>query len=136
MLCSCTFIDDPIHSVDPRLQPYIDQFFKEASKRGCDCYPQSLRAEIYPLVGGVNGKSFNMGPINTPPHIVIDEDYFNNASELQIERTVYHELGHALFNLEHTNNYGLMDSDGGAYSYESYEFRQSELDKLFKKRCS
>ncbi len=124
---SCTFIDEPKYTVDPKLSAIVDQFFIEAKNRGCDCKPQSLIVEVYPLEDGVNGRSFTIPGVNTIPHIAIDQDFYN---------TIYHELGHAIFNLEHTNNGGLMDYNGGEWHYSTESERKVFLDKLIQSGCN
>jgi hypothetical protein len=132
---SCTFIDEPKYDVDQRLIPYIEEFYKDANNNGCDCRPVSLIAEIVPL-DGVNGESYRIPGVNTIPHIAIDEDYFNNAEYYEVKRTIYHELGHALFNLKHTNNGSIMDSDGGDWIWSTPEEMQVLIDNLIKSGCN
>lgn len=134
--CSVEFI------VDSRLSTYVNSFYYEANKRDKSLQRDNL------VIGIKNGIEKEYGAIaitKTPTafsdkqiYVWIDEDWFLSQNDtLCIETTVYHELGHALLDRDHSNqNISLMNV---ANTYGCYRFfrvgdpldRDSLLDELF-----
>ncbi len=79
------------------LWEYYQRFEEEAALRGenIDLNSKNLTAEIMEIEDyGVAGTcSFSS---HAPNHIVIDESFFNQTSELLKEMVIFHELGHCV----------------------------------------
>ena len=84
-------------NVPVELWDYFERFENEASLRGenIDLSTKNLTAEIMEITeNGVAGTcSFSS---HEPNHIVIDQSFFNQTSDLFKEMVIFHELGHCV----------------------------------------
>jgi len=84
-------------NVPVALWDYFQRFEEEAALRGetIDLNAKNLTAEIMEISeNGVAGTcSYNS---HAPNHIVIDETFFNQTSDLYKEMVIFHELGHCV----------------------------------------
>lgn len=123
--------------VDEKLWPFFEQFEAEAKQRGfsINLVTQQIQARIEPIPAP------NVGLCNRATNnrvIVIDQDFWENRSELKRELLVFHELGHCSLNLEHRedNAGGICNSimrsghEGCVDNYSSVS-RAGYLDELF-----
>jgi len=139
LLCSCA--DDDQAVVSSQLQPYFDLFQEEGRKRGVDVDYNVIQIEgriANLLDSNVNGWcSFN----DEKPHeIIIDEEYWAEATDFDKEFILMHELGHCYLSRLHDDN---VDGTGNCLSimhsstescifpYDD-ETRDGYLDELFK----
>ena len=96
-----------------------------------------------------------LNPVRSRPAIYIDKDYWDNASEMARESTVFHELGHCVLNLEHNDQDVVIKGEKlkkslmapvefGGYKYlANYQYYVDELfsetkltGKDFQKECA
>jgi len=104
---SCTDIVE----TDDELQPYFDLFAAEALERGITV--NYLEERIEGLIQNVTetsvlGQCFRN--VDRPKKGIVDRDYWEDASELEREFLIFHELGHCFLNLEHDDR---VDPDSG-----------------------
>lgn len=111
LISSCSMIEEPEYSVDPQLKQYVDNFYSEMESR--DIYKSRWNLVVR---FGDKSHSFKKGrqrivEINREQfQRFIEEDYV-------IYGDVYHELGHALLDLEHKKEVSLMNY---TYTHTSY----------------
>ncbi len=127
-------------NVPASMWEYFQRFEEEGLERGyvVDLNAQNISAEIREISeDGVAG-SCSYGS-HTPGHIVIDQTFWNQASDLFREMVIFHELGHcSLFrgHSEATNANGTCQSimrSGTGSCRDNYRFttREGYLDELF-----
>lgn len=126
-------------NVDSRLWSYFENFELEARLRGIqiDLVHAEITGEVERIVeDGVAGTCQFGRHIH---HVTIDEDYWNQASQLWREMVVFHELGHCALDrghLETENSNGaclsIMNSgtSGCNLRYNNTN-REYYLDELF-----
>jgi len=136
----------PVYEVPELIQPYIDAFELEASKRGIDLNIDELRVEYGENLNNGQAAGQCTSPlINTSvfvPHIELDTtsaNWTNNIYHREI--LVFHELGHCILDrLEHrddflpNNNISSMMRSTGEQVYGSLLTgfkRDYYLDELF-----
>ena len=126
--------------VHPSLWGYFEAFEKEAAQRGIDIDLQ--KSELTGVIQDLEGERV-AGQCNyhslRPNHVIIDHEFWENASDLVKEMVVFHELGHcelARGHREATGSRGhclsIMRSGGGK-CLDNYRFatRKAYLDELF-----
>lgn len=129
------------YKVDPRLETYMDSFYKEAHARGINP-SHNVRVEI--------GEPSSKHAIGTTArrglHITItiaDWHYENMIREHRdtpqmfdagMENLIFHEMGHAVLDREHCDPcYSIMSSEKSIFEYAWDEgFRTKLIDELFK----
>lgn len=138
-LISCYDIE---WSIDSRLSNHVNSFYIEASKRNVNIKKDNL---VVGIKSGIKSEYGAIAITKKPTrfsdkqiYVWVDEDWYNEQTdELCIETTVYHELGHALLNRDHSNqNISLMNV---ANTYGCYRWfrigdpidRDNLLDELF-----
>ena len=84
------------------LQPYFAKFESEAALRGfdIDLSIQNISAEISEISDDGVAGTCTYGS-NHPGHIVIDQSFWNQASENLKEMVIFHELGHCSLHRGH-----------------------------------
>ncbi|MEM8907356.1 MAG: putative metallopeptidase [Bacteroidota bacterium] len=88
--------------VESELQAYIDRFEEEAALRGqtVDWSTQQLEAQIQEIINPtVAGQCTRHD--DSPNVIIIDSSTWRDASDLEKEYLVFHELGHCYLNRGH-----------------------------------
>ena len=132
-LVACTdFNYTPSYFVMPELQVYVDNFYKEAATH--NSFPRRDKLEVliqdltmYNALGLYWSQNMT---------VAIDRKFFNDHSEsysLEMEAVVFHELGHALLEREHSLKvWSLMNAYycRSCYSRDT-DRRQQYLDELF-----
>jgi hypothetical protein len=110
----CEFDYETEFYVDPRMEPYVTAFYREAECRGITLH-RNLIVRIENTPGVVGTTKF----IGDQRIVIIDQEDLLNASEFYakqldtlhciVENLVYHELGHALLNRKHCDPcYSIM----------------------------
>ena len=127
--------------VSTELVPYFESFAQEAASRGIQFDWEASRIEGYindiPETDAVGKCEFNSVD---PDKVFVDIDFWRNASHLQKEFLVFHELGHCFLEREHLD---AQNSDGSCASIMhsgltdcrnlySISTRTEYLDELFK----
>jgi Zn-dependent peptidase ImmA (M78 family) len=126
--------------INDALMPYFETFAEEAELRGFTFDWEASRIEGYISdlsVTGVLGQCVHDNL--DPDRVIIDQDFWAQASTFDKEFIVFHELGHCYLNRNHKDD---VDADGLCVSlmnsgsqrcranYTS-ETRESYLDELF-----
>ncbi len=126
--------------ISPELQPYFDLFQEEGQKRGVD-----VDFTVTPIEGRVanlfdsNVNGWCDTKEDKPHEIIIDDSFWNGASNFDKEFIIMHELGHCYLNLGHND---AVDGDGNCISIMhsstescvfpyNQETRDDYLDELF-----
>ncbi|MDW3645675.1 MAG: hypothetical protein R8P61_01265 [Bacteroidia bacterium] len=127
---------DEVLVIDSRLKPYFDRFEEEASMRGLSLDFSDLEGKIEDL-DGVGGQCVRNSTL--PDEVLIDFVFWTQASELEKEFIVFHELGHCVLDRSHldTKNadgtcVSIMHSgvSGCRFIYEDIK-REEYLEELF-----
>lgn len=112
--------------IAPELQPYFDLFEEEAAARGYDYDLDEENLEGYLLriteddvVGQCNYNS------DRPNRVTIDLGFWRRASSFDREMVVFHELGHCVLGLGHTDD---ANPDGTCVSIMHSGLGDCELD--------
>lgn len=132
--------DDPEKFIDPRLVEYFDRFVDEASQRGI-----AISYEEPPVNGYIRlitsqdviGQCAHQN--DEPNTVIIDKIYFDQASDLEKEFVIFHELGHCVLNRDHidvSNSEGhcisiMTSGTGQCFINYTSSSRQRLLDELF-----
>ena len=123
--------------IDPRLEYYYQEFKDDAIERGVHPNPNNYLFQIQIVkdlktlegrkVRGLSSSLFNTRVIS------IDEEVYLCKDRNFIQALMYHELGHAFFDLDHTVDYGIMDPRLFKYtSFKDPEKKEELIDNLFK----
>ena len=136
-------IPPKVYEVPPLIQPYVDLFEQEASKRGIQLDIDNLKVEFEEeLNGGDAAGTCTFATEASPtPHIRLDTTSFNwKNNEYHREILVFHELGHCILDRLHKDNIlsngniaSIMRSTGEqVYGGLLNDFkREYYLDELF-----
>jgi len=127
-------------NVPSELWSFFKEFEDEALERGyrIDLETQNISAEIMEIVDDGVAGSCTYGS-HQPGHIVIDETFWNQASDNWKEMVVFHELGHCFLHRGHRED---VNPDGTCTSImrsgiedcrDNYRLatREAYLDELF-----
>lgn len=137
------------YEVDPQLDPYLQLFLQEGSKRGVniDVKGNGLLMEFTDLTGLTIGLCTYQDPLL----VQIDQDYWTETTQYEDQENlrqnvVFHELGHGLLNRSHNNslleNYEWktimcggdnVDGRDWAVNFNGYR-KEYYLDELFNTR--
>lgn len=128
------------YEVDPRLEPYVYSFYREAHDRGKNPH-RNVRVSIGDTENPyILGSTYSRG---LRREIIISEDHYDNITQEfayspdtlfhAMEKLVFHEMGHAVLNLDHCDPcYGIMHSMGSVLEYAGDEpLRKKMIDELF-----
>ncbi|MEE9438299.1 MAG: putative metallopeptidase [Saprospiraceae bacterium] len=102
--------------IDDALVPYYESFKVEAQKRGIifDNSDEQIEGYIQNITSsGVIGLCRLNEENNENPSILLDTPYWSDATDLEREYVVYHELGHCFLRREHKD---LADTTGTCIS--------------------
>ncbi len=108
LLTGC-MADGAVKSIDLELKPYFEEFDKMMMKETGKINRPFIGAAF---VGSLNGKAVGACRIwNTGSReVLIERNFWDNASEEERENLILHELGHCALNLGHVNNYSIMNA--------------------------
>ena len=100
--------------VDTPLQEYFDRFIDEAAVRGLDV--TYATSQVDAQIGEITEPNV-IGQCawsqNHQHSITLDQQYWRTANDLQREFVVFHELGHCVLGLQHTD---YSDANGNCTS--------------------
>lgn len=100
--------------VDPALQEYFDRFVVEGALRNVTVNYTESRVSGYLKIITQSGVIGQCAHNDTKPNtVIIDQLYWNTATDLEKEFVVFHELGHCVLNREHLDN---SDNQGNCVS--------------------
>jgi len=125
---------------DTELIPYFDLFAAEAAKRGItvDYVAERIEGSIRQIDDeSVLGQCFRNE--EKPKKVVVDTEYWADASESEKEFLIFHELGHCFLNRDHDDSFdgdgtclSIMHSTPQACTFElTEENKEAYLDELF-----
>ncbi len=121
--------------IDNELQIYIDQFEAAALERGLDVNLSDvgIHAFIEDIEGAIVGQCQHKE--DDPNVILLDRNYWDNATEDERLFIVFHELGHCVLKREHNDQ---KDSNGYCTSIMhsssqvcNIDFSLTERDRYF-----
>lgn len=130
----------PDSFVDTRLQEYFDRFAEEAAKRQFIVDFEVLKVSGYVrLITSQNVIGQCAHDPGTPTTVIIDKSYWDNATDLEREFLVFHELGHCILNRDHLDEADLFGNcisimtSGTAQCIINYTpaTREGLIDELF-----
>ncbi|MEL6925692.1 MAG: putative metallopeptidase [Bacteroidota bacterium] len=126
--------------VDERIQPYFDLFEQEGLARDVEVSLEGARVEGYiEAIEENNVLGQCQYSATSPRRVIIDEQFWAQATDLQKEFVIFHELGHCYLNRSHDDtrsNNGTCSSmmQSGTtrcrFSYTNNS-RDAYLDELF-----
>jgi Zn-dependent protease with chaperone function len=120
LLSSCNLIDPPTHVTDD-LQPFVDRVVYEYNIRGV--YVKPIKVVLGDFTDNANAKYYTK---SWDRKIVVSKNYFVNAYDYEILKTISHEIGHYM-GREHNNKeidyepISLMCTRCVVWSFESME---------------
>ncbi|MEM6722957.1 MAG: putative metallopeptidase [Bacteroidota bacterium] len=136
-LSSCNQEEDTLF-IDGELEVYYALFQEEAAKRGITVDYDNAQIEGY--IGDIDIEDASGAcQQGEPSFILVDQEWWNNASEMEREFLIFHELGHCFLLREHLDD---QHTDGSCVSMMhssssicdnkyNTETRQAYLDELF-----
>lgn len=138
MVQSCS--EEDIVETDAELVPFFELFKIEAEARGyfVDYEAERIEGLIQDIPSAsVQGQCFHNE--KKPKKVIVDLDYWNNASKLEKEFIIFHELGHCFLNRDHLDDaetdgscVSIMHSNPGVCFFElTSDNRTDYLDELF-----
>lgn len=134
--------EEPYEPIHPQLLPYIEDFIFEANERDFDISIDSIGIEVYfenisdPSVIGRCLRNED----GENESIAVDPVYWKQATELEREYVMFHELGHCVLNRPHTTAadgsnicLSIMEPGTGELCTSNYNetTREVLLDELF-----
>jgi len=138
IMSNCTKQSD--NEIEAELKIHFDTFVTEAEAHDMDISLDQIDIGAYVANIEQRGtlgqcKSYSDGS----KQIVIDQSFWNSASELEREYVVFHELGHCLLGRDHDDTkdssgkcISIMQSgDGGCDGIYNSQNRNSLLNELF-----
>jgi len=131
--------EEDIIETDPELIPYFEIFADEAAKRGFTVDYEAERIEgLIQDIGDPNVQGQCFHNEKKPKKAVIDLNYWNNATELEKQFIIFHELGHCFLDRDHLDEdksgvcVSIMHSSPNACNFMlTDENRDDYLDELF-----
>lgn len=125
---------------DEELIPYFEIFAKEAAKRDIivDYEAERIEGLLQDILdASIQGQCFRNE--EKPKKVIIDVDYWANATELQKQFIIYHELGHCFLGRDHLNDrdvsgdcVSIMHANPGVCNFLLTEDNKEQyLDELF-----
>lgn len=134
--------DDNSVPVDEELVEYYERFRVEAAERNVIFDNEQAQVEGYIqniFDQSILGACRRNADSDNPPVIIVDEPYWKNATDLEREYLVFHELGHCFLQRGHTEAeddigvcLSIMASGvGGCTNNYNNTTREEYLDELF-----
>ena len=128
----------PSVEINDELLPYFERFESEATSRGIEAPVTTLvSGKLTDIDGDVVGQCEHY--TNSPNTVLIDQQYWQNATDLEKEYLLFHELGHCYLERSHLDSkdasgkcLSIMQSGQGncRMNYNS-STRTAYLDELF-----
>ncbi len=88
-----TACGNPVVTVDPAIAPYVQRFEQQIGVKA-----NGISINFADLTGDTSGICYyNL----SPRQIYLSRFYWDHDNDMGKEQTVYHELGHCLFNFQH-----------------------------------
>ncbi len=130
MITSCTKED--MYLVDTELQQHVDSF--ESDLNVTIKGDISIRFEDeHWWKGQFELKGYAYGLNKSGVDIVISRKHYDVMSDLQKKALLYHELGHDVLNLYHTDEYGKLMSVGQpSHHNQASEFVEGLINEFIK----
>jgi len=120
----------PGPAVDPRLQPFLDEWQADMDREGIDVrYPIG---RLRSLKFGEVGSGF-VGVSNKKDNTIVLSDRLIDQGEYVIRAAVYHELGHFVFDLKHVGYFSIMN--GEVLRNWQYEDRWESMKNEYLNHC-
>ena len=101
-------------SADPAIAPYFQRFENEAQIYG----HSEKTSQVVAYFNHKRGKAVAYCDTASRPTIVITEEYWTKADDIERELVVFHELGHCVLGRHHLN---AQFSDGRPVSIMNYK---------------
>lgn len=104
LIVSCNSLETEV-TIDPALQPYVDQFLIEAQNRGVniDLQENGLIMQFEEDVSTADYSGICRYRIGTN-EVGIDKEVWGRLDEVERDRLIYHELGHCVLDRGHRND--------------------------------
>jgi len=127
-------------TIDPAMQEYFDRFQFEGAARGVTVDYTASRIQAYFAIIGQSGVIGQCAHSETEENkVIIDQDYWATATDLEKEFVIFHELGHCVLNREHldsSDNQGncvsiMTSGTGSCHINYTVSTRKALLDELF-----
>ncbi len=128
------------NGVETELWEYFEKFEQEAADRGVQINLSAAgitgsieKIHTPGMVGICNHKP------NTPNHVMIDIDFWRNASKMAKEMIIFHELGHCFLHRGHNDDKHdngtcksiMRSGQGGCMDLYNHSNRNDYLNELF-----
>ena len=131
---------EDIVQTDEELIPYFELFAEEAAARGffVDYEAERIEGLLQDIPdNSVQGQCFHNE--KKPKKVIVDINYWANASKFDKEFIIFHELGHCFLNRNHLDDanvdgtcVSIMHSNPGACNFNlNSDNRDEYLDELF-----
>lgn len=132
LLTSCFQVKDkrvPTH--DERFNPFIEAFTAEAQNRGVE-FPEKMRVSIVEDLTEKTEHGYALGTCyyDRPRYIKLHPNLLK-MEIFEIEKVVFHELGHCLLDREHTEELSIMNTSKPIHPLLYKSARKQFLDELF-----
>ena len=133
-------IEDTVET-DDELIPYFDLFAAEGAKRGITVDYEEARIEgLFQDIGGGNTLGQCFRNTDKPRKVIIDIDFWADATEPEREFLIFHELGHCFLDRDHLDDtipnsnvcVSIMHATPQSCSFSlTDDNREEYLDELF-----
>lgn len=133
LITSSIYSQDNQVKIDPMLEPFVVEFTEEAINRGIDAMPDLFKLDY--IIVSTNTPQY-LGLYNKPRKTVFI-NYFVLNDYMMARTVIFHELFHALYEMEHCHGEGLdlmCESKPRGFTFAYYhndEVWQNELEKSF-----
>jgi hypothetical protein len=136
---SCNKDETELFVAQP-LQEYFDRFVVEGAARNVAVDYTESRVSGYLRIINSPGVIGQCAHSDTKPNtVIIDQLYWNTATDLEKEFVVFHELGHCVLNREHLDNSDNMGNcvsimtsgTGNCHIDYTTATRSALIDELF-----
>jgi len=132
--------DDPAVIVDPALQPYFDRFVEEGALRGVTV--DFTIIEVEGMLTEIDGNNIHGQCISNSAKansLLVDNSFWNGASDIEKEFVIFHELGHCYLDRSHLDTQNqdgtcasmMHSGTSGCTNAYNQMTRSMYLDELF-----
>ena len=101
LVLACHKEVSPSVSIEAELKPYFERFALAGELRGVQVNfgQEGIEGVFDAIAGGANGQCQHRS--GAPNLVVVDRDYWVQATDLEREFLIFHELGHCFLNRSH-----------------------------------